>query len=109
MKSCQKVTLQIVKPNGDSQTSFISTKDNGDYQLLLQIDDTFPRGIYTVTPSYLNSAFTEFDVQFEIIPKHQEIIIEKEVVEEYVKIKKSLDYEIILPRQVTCFLILILR
>jgi hypothetical protein len=104
MKAGQKVVLQIIKPNGDGETSFITTKNNGDYQLLLQIDETFPRGIYIVTPSYLNSAFNEFDVQFEIVPKYEEIIVEKEVVEEeYVVIKKSLDYEIILPKHVTLF------
>ena len=103
MKAGQKVALQLLKPNGDGEISFITTKGNGGYQLLLQIDETFPRGVYTVTPSYLNSAFTEFDVQFEIIPKYEEIIIEKEIEEKYVMIEKSLDYEIILPSQVTLF------
>ena len=103
MKAGQKVALQLLKPNGDSETSFITTKNNGDFQLLLQIDETFPRGIHTVTPSYLNSAFTEFDVQFEIVPKYEKIIIEKEIEEEYTTIKKSLDYKIILPSQVTLF------
>ena len=103
MKSGQKVSLQLLKPNGDSEITFITTKNNGDFQLLLQIDETFPRGIYTVSLSYLNSAFTEFDVQFEIVPKYEEIVIEKQIVEEYALIKKSLDYEIILPSQVTLF------
>ena len=103
MKSGQKVSLQLLKPNGDSEITFITTKNNGDFQLLLQIDETFPRGIYTVSLSYLNSAFTEFDVQFEIVPKYEEIVIEKQIVDEYAIIKKSLDYEIILPSQVTLF------
>ena len=103
MKSGQKVVLQLVKSNGDSEIFFITTKNNGDYQLLLQIDETFPRGIHTVTPSYLNSAFTEFDVKFQIVPKYEEIIIEKEIEEVYLKEEKSLDYEIILPSQVTLF------
>ena len=51
----------------------------------------------------MNSAFTEFDVQFEIVPKYEKIIIEKEIEEEYTTIKKSLDYKIILPSQVTLF------
>ena len=60
MHHLHKVALQLVKSNGESQTFFVATKDNGDYQLLLQVDSL-------LTPDQRIHAVRELDEWIEII------------------------------------------
>jgi len=102
IKPGQRVVLQMLTPDGDNET-FIVTTRGGTFQLTLQIDNTYPRGIYSVQPSYLNHGFTEYEIQFEIVPKHEEIIIEKEVVTQDNEVELFLDYDIVIPDKITLF------
>jgi len=102
IKPGQKVVFQMLSPDGNSET-FVVTTRGGTFQLTLQLDNTYSRGVYTVTPSYLDHGFEEYEIQFEIVPKYEEIIIEKEDVAQTENVELSLDYDIVIPDKITLF------
>jgi hypothetical protein len=97
--SAEKISIQMFHPDGGIESFLVSITSSGLFQLTFQIDNTYPIGVYTIEPSHRGVYSQEFKQTFEILPLGQEIIKEKIIEEEILKITpKEYDYTLHLPK-----------
>jgi len=99
--SGDKISLQLLYPDGGIESFLVPITSSGLFQLTFQIDNTYPIGVYVIEPSHRGVYSQEFKQTFEILPLDQEIIQEKIIEEEILQtIPKNYDYELYLPNKI---------
>jgi hypothetical protein len=99
--SGDKISLQLLYPDGNIESFLVPLTRSGLFQLTFQIDNTYPIGVYVIEPSHRGVYSPEFKQIFEIVPSSQEIIKEKIIEEEILKTSpKNYDYELYLPNKI---------
>jgi len=99
--SGDKISLQLLYPDGGIESFLVPLTRSGLFQLTFQIDNTYPIGVYVIEPSHRGVYSQEFKQTFEILPLDQEIIQEKIIEEEILQtIPKNYDYELYLPNKI---------
>ena len=99
--SGDKISLQLLYPDGGIESFLVPITSSGLFQLTFQIDNTYPIGVYVIEPSHRGVYSQEFKQTFKILPLDQEIIQEKIIEEEILQtIPKNYDYELYLPNKI---------
>ena len=99
--SGDKISLQLLYPDGGIESFLVPLTRSGLFQLTFQIDNTYPIGVYVIEPSHRGVYSQEFKQTFKILPLDQEIIQEKIIEEEILQtIPKNYDYELYLPNKI---------